>query len=105
MTSSTTPWGRRAAKAGAAAVGIPAVAFGTYGAAGASAAAAASAARTAQTVPTASTAQAAPHRTTLTLDMPTCDRCVVQLFQGREGGTDHPTAWISREKRVEGAAR
>lgn len=84
--STTTVTVRRLA---AVLAGLASVAAGTYGVAPADGAA------------SAGTAHRAAHRTTLTLQMPTCDGCVVQLFQGR--GVDHPnhpTAWISREKKV-----
>ena len=41
--------------------------------------------------------------TTLTFEIPGCDGCEVQLYQGREGKDPrHPTAWISTEKKVAG---
>ena len=76
-------------------VGLASVAAGTYGvlpADGAPAGAAGAA---------GAATHRSGHRTALTLQMPGCDDCVVQLYQGR--GADNPrhsTAWISREKRV-----
>jgi hypothetical protein len=81
---------RLAATLAAAASVAASVAAGSLGAAPADGADGAAAATTARA-----------HRTTLTLEMPGCDGCVVQLFQGRGAGSDHPSAWISREKRVE----
>jgi hypothetical protein len=84
----TTTTARRLA---ATAVGLASLAAGAYAAppADGSAPAAATAA-----------AERTGHRTALTLEMPGCDGCVVQLVQGTGAGTDHPGAWESRKRTV-----
>ena len=45
--------------------------------------------------------RAGGHRTALTFEVPGCEGCRFQLYQGREASdAKHPTAWISREKKV-----
>ena len=78
----------------AALVGLASVAAGTYGIAPADSATPATS--------SAATAERTGHRTTLTLQVPGCDGCVVQLVQGTGAGTDHPGAWVSRKKTVTG---
>ena len=43
--------------------------------------------------------RAGGHRTALTFEVPGCEGCRFRLYQGQEG-QKHPTAWISREKKV-----
>lgn len=44
--------------------------------------------------------RAGGHRTALTFEVPGCEGCRFQLYQGWETSDGRPTAWISREKKV-----
>lgn len=92
MTTRTTTTTTALRRVAAVFVGLAAAAAATYAVSPADGAAPAATAGAAT--------QRAAHRTTLTLEMPTCELCTVRLYQGRWDHTHRPTAWISREKRV-----
>ncbi|NYD42258.1 hypothetical protein [Nocardioides panaciterrulae] len=89
----TTTIARRLAATLVGLAGLASVATATYAAAPADGSSPAT---------TTAAAERPGHRTALTLEMPGCGGCVVQLLQGTGAGTDHPGAWESRRKTVEG---